>query len=196
MAIRFRIEGRDRATLARTGVVATERGEFRTPAFLPVGTAATVKGVWPFQLKEMGYECVLANTYHLYLRPGHERIRRLGGVHRFMGWDRPVVTDSGGYQVFSLSSLRTVSDGEVTFRSHTGGARGGGGGRRENSRGGRPPPCRTAAGGGGNVRDRPGGDGPGPAQAQRRGDLPPPVSRIRHRRGERRGTEGAPAGDR
>jgi queuine tRNA-ribosyltransferase len=123
MAIRFRIDVRDRATLARTGVVATERGEFRTPAFLPVGTAATVKGVWPFQLKEMGYECVLANTYHLYLRPGHERIRRLGGVHRFMGWDRPVVTDSGGYQVFSLSSLRTVSDEEVTFRSHIDGSR-------------------------------------------------------------------------
>src|SRR4030066_1024563 len=123
MAIRFRIEVRDGATLARTGVVATERGEFRTPAFLPVGTAATVKGVWPFQLKEMGYECVLANTYHLYLRPGHERIRRLGGVHRFMGWDRPVVTDSGGYQVFSLSSRRTVSDDEVTFRSHIDGSR-------------------------------------------------------------------------
>src|SRR3970040_2924809 len=99
MAIRFRIEVRDRAT------------------------AATVKGVWPFQLKEMGYECVLANTYHLYLRPGHERIRRLGGVHRFMGWDRPVVTDSGGDQVFSLSSLRTVSDGEGAFRSHIAGAR-------------------------------------------------------------------------
>src|SRR3972149_7459668 len=109
MAIRFRIEVRDRATLARTGVVATERGEFRTPAFLPVGTAATVKGVWPFQLKEMGYECVLANTYHLYLRPGHERIRRLGGGHRVMGGGRPVVTDSGGDQGFSLSSLRTVS---------------------------------------------------------------------------------------
>src|SRR4030067_2695361 len=123
MAIRFRIEVRDRATLARTGVVATERGEFRTPAFLPVGRAATVKGVWPCQLKEMGYECVLANTYHLYLRPGHERIRRLGGVHRFMGGARPVVTDSGGYQVFSLSSLRTVSDEEVTFRSHIDGSR-------------------------------------------------------------------------
>ena len=96
MAIRFRIEVRDRATLARTGVVATERGEFRTPAFLPVGTAATVKGVWPFQLKEMGYECVLANTYHLYLRPGHERIRRLGGGDRVMGGGRPGGTASGG----------------------------------------------------------------------------------------------------
>src|SRR3990172_3483341 len=123
MALRFRIGVRGRATLARTGVVATERGEFRTPAFLPVGTAATVKGVWPFQLKEMGYECVLAYTYHLYLRPGHERIRRLGGVHRFMGRDLPVVTDSGGYQVFSLSSLRTVSDEEVAFRSHIDGSR-------------------------------------------------------------------------
>ncbi|NNG46122.1 MAG: tRNA guanosine(34) transglycosylase Tgt [Deltaproteobacteria bacterium] len=123
MAVGFRIEARDSATGARTGIVSTERGEIRTPAFLPVGTAATVKGVWPSQLEEMGYECILSNTYHLYLRPGHERIFRLGGIHRFMGWDRPVLTDSGGYQVFSLSSLRTVSDEEVTFRSHIDGSR-------------------------------------------------------------------------
>src|SRR4030067_870754 len=157
MAIRFRIEVRDRATLARTGVVATERGEFRTPAFLPVGTAATVKGVWPFQLKEMGYECVLANTYHLYLRPGHERLSLLAGGGPGLGG-------------------------------------GGGGGRPETPRGGAPQPCRIAAGGGRNVRDRPGGDGPGPPQAQRRGDLPPPVSRIRHRRGGGRGSGGAAGG--
>ena len=123
LAISFTVTARDPGSRARAGTIATERGEVQTPAFLPVGTAATVKGVWPFQLKEMGYECLLANTYHLYLRPGHERIRRLGGVHRFMGWDRPVVTDSGGYQVFSLSSLRTVSDDEVTFRSHIDGSR-------------------------------------------------------------------------
>ncbi|MGZ9250567.1 MAG: tRNA guanosine(34) transglycosylase Tgt [Candidatus Deferrimicrobiaceae bacterium] len=123
LAISFTVTARDPGSRARAGTIATERGEVQTPAFLPVGTAGTVKGVWPSQLKEMGYECVLANTYHLYLRPGHERIRRLGGVHRFMGWDRPVVTDSGGYQVFSLSSLRTVSDDEVTFRSHIDGSR-------------------------------------------------------------------------
>ncbi len=118
MAISFAVTARDPGSHARLGIITTERGEIRTPVFLPVGTAATVKGVWPSQLKDIGYECVLANTYHLYLRPGHERIRRLGGVHRFMGWDLPVLTDSGGYQVFSLSSLRTVSDNEVTFRSH------------------------------------------------------------------------------
>lgn len=123
MAISFEVTARDTGTHARAGTIVTERGEVRTPAFLPVGTAGTVKGVWPTQLKAMGYQCVLANTYHLYLRPGHERIRRLGGLHRFMGWDRPVLTDSGGYQVFSLSSLRSVSDDEVTFRSHIDGSR-------------------------------------------------------------------------
>lgn len=123
MAISFNVTARDTGSHARAGTITTERGEVRTPAFLPVGTAGTVKGIWPAQLKAMGYQCVLANTYHLYLRPGHERIRRLGGVHRFMGWDRPVLTDSGGYQVFSLSSLRSVSDDEVAFRSHIDGSR-------------------------------------------------------------------------
>ena len=123
MAISFTVTVRDPGSHARAGTITTERGEVRTPAFLPIGTMGTVKGVWPTQLKEMGYQCVLANTYHLYLRPGHERIRRLGGLHRFMGWDRPVLTDSGGYQVFSLSSLRSVSDDEVTFRSHIDGSR-------------------------------------------------------------------------
>jgi len=123
LAISFNVTARDTGSHARAGTITTERGEVRTPAFLPVGTAGTVKGIWPAQLKAMGYQCVLANTYHLYLRPGHDRIRRLGGVHRFMGWDRPVLTDSGGYQVFSLSSLRSVSDDEVTFRSHIDGSR-------------------------------------------------------------------------
>ena len=123
MAISFNVTARDTGSHARAGTITSERGEVRTPAFLPVGTAGTVKGIWPAQLKAMGYQCVLANTYHLYLRPGHERIRRLGGVHRFMGWDRPVLTDSGGYQVFSLSSLRSVSDDEVAFRSHIDGSR-------------------------------------------------------------------------
>jgi queuine tRNA-ribosyltransferase len=123
LAISFNVTALDTGSHARAGTITTERGVIRTPAFLPVGTAGTVKGVWPTQLKVMGYQCVLANTYHLYLRPGHERIRRLGGVHRFMGWDRAVLTDSGGYQVFSLSSLRSVSDDEVIFRSQIDGSR-------------------------------------------------------------------------
>jgi len=122
MAISFSIAARDPGTDARTGTVACEHGTLSTPAFMPVGTAATVKGVWPDQLREMGYDCVLSNTYHLYLRPGHERIRKLGGLHLFMGWDRVLLTDSGGYQVFSLSSLRKVEDGAVTFRSHIDGS--------------------------------------------------------------------------
>ncbi|MGE5189514.1 MAG: tRNA guanosine(34) transglycosylase Tgt, partial [Gemmatimonadota bacterium] len=122
MAVGFRIEARDPGTDARTGVVTTEHGEFRTPAFMPVGTAASVKGIWPGQLRGMDYGCLLANTYHLYLRPGHERIRRLGGLHAFMGWDRSLLTDSGGYQVFSMSSLRKVSDDGVSFRSHVDGS--------------------------------------------------------------------------
>jgi queuine tRNA-ribosyltransferase len=116
------VTSRDPGTAARTGAISTEHGAFPTPAFLPVGTAATVKGVWPDQLKEMGYGCVLSNTYHLYLRPGSERVRRLGGLHRFMGWDAGLLTDSGGYQVFSLSSLRKVADEAVTFRSHIDGS--------------------------------------------------------------------------
>lgn len=122
MPISFTVTARDPGTAARAGRVTTEHGTFSTPAFLPVGTAATVKGVLPAQLKEMGYGCILSNTYHLYLRPGHERVRRLGGLHRFMGWDGSLLTDSGGYQVFSLSSLRTVTDEAVTFRSHIDGS--------------------------------------------------------------------------
>jgi len=122
MTLRFTIDALDGGTGARAGTLATERGILRTPAFMPVGTAATVKGVWPDQLREMGYDCILANTYHLYLRPGHERIRGQGGLHRFMGWDRLILTDSGGFQVFSLSALRKVSDEAVTFRSHLDGS--------------------------------------------------------------------------
>ena len=122
MPVGFRIEARDPDTDARAGVVATEHGEFATPAFMPVGTAAAVKGMWPDQLRGIGYGCILSNTYHLYLRPGHERIRRLGGLHAFMGWDRSVLTDSGGYQVFSMSALRKVTDEGVSFRSHVDGS--------------------------------------------------------------------------
>jgi queuine tRNA-ribosyltransferase len=122
MPVSFTVTARDPGSHARAGTVATGRGSFPTPAFMPVGTSATVKGVWPGQLKEMGYGCVLSNTYHLVLRPGHERVRRLGGLHRFMGWDASLLTDSGGYQVFSLSSLRKVTDEAVTFRSHIDGS--------------------------------------------------------------------------
>jgi queuine tRNA-ribosyltransferase len=122
LTVSFSVTARDPGTAARAGTISTENGAFPTPAFLPVGTAATVKGVWPAQLKEMGYGCILSNTYHLYLRPGHERVRRLGGLHRFMGWDGSLLTDSGGYQVFSLSSLRKVTDEAVTFRSHIDGS--------------------------------------------------------------------------
>lgn len=107
---------------ARTGYVSTPRGRIRTPAFMPVGTAATVKGLYFDQVKGTGADVVLGNTYHLMLRPGPERIAKLGGLHRFMGWDGPILTDSGGFQVMSLSSLRKMSEEGVSFRSHVDGA--------------------------------------------------------------------------
>jgi queuine tRNA-ribosyltransferase len=103
---------------ARTGEIATPRGTIRTPAFMPVGTAATVKAMYPGQVRELGADVVLGNTYHLMLRPGPERMARLGGLHRFMNWDRPILTDSGGFQVMSLSALRKIDEQGVTFRSH------------------------------------------------------------------------------
>lgn len=107
---------------ARLGEIATPRGIIRTPAFMPVGTAATVKAVFVDHVKATGADVILSNTYHLMLRPGAERIARLGGLHRFMRWDGPILTDSGGYQVMSLSQLRTVSENGVSFRSHINGA--------------------------------------------------------------------------
>jgi queuine tRNA-ribosyltransferase len=107
---------------ARRGEIATPHGRFQTPAFMPVGTQATVKGVVPEELRRLGAEIVLANTYHLMLRPGAERIAALGGLHRFMNWPWPILTDSGGFQVMSLSELRKLSDQGVTFRSHVDGA--------------------------------------------------------------------------
>jgi len=107
---------------ARLGEIATPRGKIRTPAFMPVGTAATVKAVYTDQLKAAGADVVLANTYHLMLRPGAERIARLGGLHAFMRWDRPIGTDSGGFQVMSLAKLRKVTDEGVAFQSHIDGA--------------------------------------------------------------------------
>ena len=108
--------------LARTGVLKTSRGDIRTPAFMPVGTAATVKALYPDQVRQAGADILLGNTYHLMLRPGAERIRRLGGLHAFMRWDRPILTDSGGFQVWSLSGLRKMSEEGVAFKSHLDGS--------------------------------------------------------------------------
>lgn len=118
----FSFEIRARAGAARTGVIRTPRGDIATPAFMPVGTAATVKAMLPDSVRETGADIVLANTYHLMLRPGAERIARLGGLHRFMSWPRPILTDSGGYQVMSLAKLRKISPDGVAFRSHIDGA--------------------------------------------------------------------------
>ena len=108
---------------ARTGVIAMQRGEIRTPAFMPVGTAATVKAKRPAEVRATGADIILGNTYHLMLRPGAERMARLGGLHDFMAWDRPILTDSGGYQVMSLSALTKQSEEGVAFKSHLDGSR-------------------------------------------------------------------------
>ena len=108
---------------ARTGVIATPRGEIRTPAFMPVGTAATVKAMLPDSVRATGADILLGNTYHLMLRPTAERIARLGGLHRFMNWERPILTDSGGFQVMSLADLRKLTEEGVTFRSHVDGSK-------------------------------------------------------------------------
>ena len=109
--------------LARTGIVTMQRGEIRTPAFMPVGTAATVKAMKPQDVRASGADIILGNTYHLMLRPGAERMSRLGGLHGFMGWERPILTDSGGYQVMSLSDLTKVTEEGVSFASHLDGTR-------------------------------------------------------------------------
>jgi len=108
---------------ARTGVIAMQRGEIRTPAFMPVGTAATVKAMRPEEVRASGADIILGNTYHLMLRPGAERVAKLGGLHEFMGWERPILTDSGGYQVMSLSELTKVTEEGVAFASHLDGSR-------------------------------------------------------------------------
>jgi len=107
---------------ARTGAITTPRGVIRTPAFMPVGTGATVKAMFPEDVAATGADIILGNTYHLMLRPGAERIARLGGLHKFMHWDKPILTDSGGYQVMSLSKLRRITEQGVTFQSHLDGA--------------------------------------------------------------------------
>lgn len=108
---------------ARTGTISMQRGDIRTPAFMPVGTAATVKAMRPAEVRAAGADIILGNTYHLMLRPGAERMAALGGLHRFMGWDRPILTDSGGYQVMSLSALTKMSEEGVAFASHIDGSR-------------------------------------------------------------------------
>ena len=108
---------------ARTGTIQMRRGEIRTPAFMPVGTAATVKAMKPETVRATGADILLGNTYHLMLRPGADRVARLGGLHKFMNWDRPILTDSGGYQVMSLSDLRKITEDGVTFASHIDGSR-------------------------------------------------------------------------
>lgn len=121
-ALRFEIQAVCPETGARAGLLHTAHGTVETPVFMPVGTQATVKGLSPRQLEtELGARIILANTYHLFLRPGHERIERLGGLHRFMSWPRAILTDSGGFQVFSLDTLRKVTDEGVLFRSHLNG---------------------------------------------------------------------------
>jgi len=121
MAFQFEVLATD-PTGARLGRLTTPHGIIETPAFMPVGTAATVKGQTQQDLESLGAQIILANTYHLYLRPGHELIRQMGGLHQFMSWPLPILTDSGGYQVFSLGDLRKVTDEGVTFRSHLDGS--------------------------------------------------------------------------
>lgn len=117
----FKLEATDGR--ARTGAIQMQRGEIRTPAFMPVGTAATVKAMKPESVRATGADIILGNTYHLMLRPGAERVARLGGLHNFMNWDRPILTDSGGYQVMSLSDLRKLTEQGVEFRSHIDGSK-------------------------------------------------------------------------
>ncbi|HEY5674523.1 MAG TPA: tRNA guanosine(34) transglycosylase Tgt [Malonomonas sp.] len=113
----------DNDSQARRGRITTARGVIETPVFMPVGTQGTVKGLLPEALKEIGAQIILANTYHLYLRPGHELVRQLGGLHKFMHWDRPILTDSGGFQVFSLGDLRKITEEGASFQSHLDGSK-------------------------------------------------------------------------
>ncbi|MBE3571961.1 MAG: tRNA guanosine(34) transglycosylase Tgt [Moorella humiferrea] len=120
--VTFTLQKKDRNTGARLGLLQTPHGTVKTPVFMPVGTQATVKTMTPEEVAEVGAEIILANTYHLYLRPGADVVREAGGLHKFMHWERPILTDSGGFQVFSLSGLREISDDGVTFRSHLDGS--------------------------------------------------------------------------
>jgi queuine tRNA-ribosyltransferase len=118
----FTVLHQDASCRARTGSLRTEHGEIETPIFMPVGTNATVKAMTPENLLAINARIILANTYHLYLRPGHLLIEKLGGLHSFMNWKRPILTDSGGFQVFSLGELRKISEAGVKFQSHLDGS--------------------------------------------------------------------------
>ncbi|EMT38620.1 queuine tRNA-ribosyltransferase [Thermoanaerobacter thermohydrosulfuricus] len=122
-AIKYHLIKKDSKTKARLGILETPHGIIETPVFMPVGTQATVKSMTPEELKEIGATIILSNTYHLYLRPGHKIIEKAGGLHKFMNWDRAILTDSGGFQVFSLNSLRKITEDGVEFRSHIDGSR-------------------------------------------------------------------------
>ena len=122
MEVRYELIKECSETKARLGMLHTNRGTINTPIFMPVGTQATVKTMTPEELKGMNAEIILSNTYHLYLRPGHELIKKAGGLHKFMNWDRPILTDSGGFQVFSLGKLRKLSEEGATFQSHIDGS--------------------------------------------------------------------------
>ncbi len=123
MGIEFQVIHKDKYTNARVGIIKTPHGSFETPVFMPVGTYGCVKSVSPDDLKEVGVKIILSNTYHLYLRPGHKVIEELGGLHKFMGWNGPILTDSGGFQVFSLAKLRKITDDGVIFQSHLDGSK-------------------------------------------------------------------------
>jgi len=122
MTFRFEVIKKDNSSQARLGRIETIHGSFPTPAFFPVGTQGTVKSLTPEDLVEIGVEGILTNTYHLYLRPGHETIQRLGGLHTFTHWKRPILTDSGGYQIFSLAKLRQITEEGARFQSHLDGS--------------------------------------------------------------------------
>ena len=119
----FELQHVEKHTGARAGVLHTPHGDILTPVYMPVGTQATVKGVLPRDLKEAGSQIILSNTYHLYMRPGDELVKKAGGLHKFMNWDRPILTDSGGFQVFSLTKLNKIRDEGVYFNSHVDGSR-------------------------------------------------------------------------
>ncbi|MGI6712931.1 MAG: tRNA guanosine(34) transglycosylase Tgt [Bacillota bacterium] len=122
MPVRYTLQKKDDETQARAGILVTPHGKIDTPVFMPVGTQATVKTITPEELKELGAEIILGNTYHLYLRPGHDLVAEAGGLHKFMHWDRSILTDSGGFQVFSLSDFRKINDDGVLFKSHIDGS--------------------------------------------------------------------------
>ena len=122
--MKFELQHTDNASDARTGLITTDHGQIKTPVFMPVGTCGTVKGVHFSELRQqVEAQIILGNTYHLYLRPGLEVLRKAGGLHRFNSWDRPILTDSGGFQVFSLSGIRKLKEEGCEFRSHIDGSK-------------------------------------------------------------------------